>query len=231
MILFTSILTRWIRADPSLRTSPPGVAMSRAAYPQLTVLDLDDCVWSPEMFTLSDMPSDAVIGDLNGRGEGVVGVRSGAETIKIFPGALQALQECADDVYSGMRLGVASSADTPFAARIAHASLGILEVLPGLTLRELLGRGFEEGFEGNVWIGRTPPLSSNKAKTHFPLLKEATGVPYDGMLFFDDSNWSDHCTMVAQNCKGVITQRTPRGMQYSEWKAGLGKYDKRYGTS
>ena len=38
-------------------------------------------------------------------------------------------------------------------------------------------------------IGRQPPLSSNKAKSHFPRLKEATGVPFDQMLFFDDCNW------------------------------------------
>lgn len=196
--------------------------------PKLVVLDLDDCVWRPEMFTLNAMPSDDVLGDLNGRGDGVVGVVAGSDTIKVFPGALRALQECADGVYGDMRLAVASSADTPFAADIAQEALRRLEVLPGLTLRSLLGRGFSDGFEGNVWIGRTPPLSSNKAKTHFPLLKEATGVGYDGQLFFDDSNWSDHCTMVAMNCPGVVTQRTPRGMQYDEWVNGLKKYSDRY---
>ena len=77
---------------------------------------------------------------------------------------------------------------------------------------------------GHVRIGRTPPLSSNKAKTHFPLIKEATGIPYDGMLFFDDSNWSDHCTIVAAGCPGVVTQRTPRGMQYSEFQSGMKKF-------
>ena len=47
------------------------------------------------MYELYDIPteSDAMRGDLNGRGEGVSAVRSGAETISIFPGALAALQQ------------------------------------------------------------------------------------------------------------------------------------------
>ncbi|KAH8094157.1 hypothetical protein JL720_4149 [Aureococcus anophagefferens] len=185
-------------------------AAIRSAAPELIVLDLDDCVWHPEMYTLDDMPSTPIRGDLNARGEGVVGVKSGLETIRLFPGALRALQECHDGAHDPSRLAVASSADTPLAASIAHAALSILEVVPGVT--------------DHIKIGRAPPLSSDKSKTHFPLLREATGVDYDGMLFFDDSNWSDHCRIVAQNCPGVVTQRTPRGMQHSEFVAGLKKY-------
>lgn len=122
-------------------------------------------------------------------------------------------------------------ADTPFAAQIAQAALRLLEVLPGTTVRDVLGKGWPTDFEGNVWIGRQKPLSSDKSRSHFPLLKDATAVDYTGMLFFDDSNWSDHCTMVYQNCPGVVTQRTPRGMQYTEWQAGLNKYQARYGAS
>ena len=44
------------------------------------------------------------------------------------------------------------------------------------------------------------------------------------MLFFDDSNWSDHCAIVARDCPGVVTQRTPHGMQYSEFANGLKKW-------
>ena len=59
---------------------------------------------------------------------------------------------------------------------------------------------------------------------HFPILQKETGVPYDQMLFFDDSLWSDHCAMVEAACPGVITQRTPRGMTEQEWRNGLRKY-------
>ena len=84
------------------------------------------------MFTLDALPSDPVRGDLGGRGEGVVGVKSGGATIRIFPGALKALQEVYEGAHEPARLAVASSADTPFAASIAQAALDILEVLPGV---------------------------------------------------------------------------------------------------
>ena len=122
------------------------------------------------------------------------------------------------------KLAVASSADTPFAAAIAQAALDILEIVPGVTLRQVLCRGHPENMMDHIRIGRTPPLSSDKSKTHFPLIREATGIAYDEMLFFDDSNWSDHCAIVSRNCPGVVSQRTPRGLQYSEWANGLKKF-------
>ena len=179
------------------------------------------------MFTLNILPgpNDAVRGDLNGRGEGIIGVKSGGDTIRLFPDALRVLQEFHDGAHDPTKLAVASSADTPFAASIAQASLDILEVVPGVTLRQVLCRGYaEEGMSDHIRIGRTAPLSSDKSATHFPLIREATGIEYGEMLFFDDSNWSDHCTIVAKHCPGVVTQRTPRGLQYSEWENGLKKF-------
>ena len=194
------------------------------AKPALVVWDMDDCLWHPEMFTLSEMPSEGVRGDLNGRGEGVVGVRSGSDVIRLFPDALRVLQEFWDGEHDPTLLAVASSADTPFAASIAQAALDMLEIVPGVTLRDVLCRGHPDKMMDHIRIGRTPPLSSDKSRTHFPLIREATGIDYDGMLFFDDSNWSDHCAIVSQNCPGVVAQRTPRGLQYSEWVNGLKKF-------
>lgn len=173
---------------------------------------------------LDAMPDRPIRGNLNGRGEGVVGVHSGGDVIRIFPGALTALQEFAEGKYEGMRLAVASSADTPLAEKIGRAAMEMLEVLPGVTMKEVLLRGFEDLDGMNLQIGRQPPLSSDKSRTHFPILQEATGVPYNQMLFFDDSAWSDHCAMVERGCPGVVTQRTPRGMQVTEWRNGLRKF-------
>ena len=108
------------------------------ALPKLVVFDLDECVWSPEMYTLSVVPSasDVVRGDLGrGKGEGVVGVKSGGDVIRIFPGALAAIQRVLDGEYgSEMRLAAASSADTPRAVSIGRAAMALLEVRPGVTL-------------------------------------------------------------------------------------------------
>lgn len=198
--------------------------------PLLVVFDLDQCLWSPEMYTLSVVPqtSCAQIGALGEHGEGVVGVRSGREVVSLFPGALKILQDFYLDKYPGMRIAAASSADTPLAARIGKASMGILEVLPGVTMREVFAKGWEDGFEGNIQIGRTPPLSSDKASTHFPILRQATGVEYEGMLFFYDCLWGDHCGKVEKNCPGVVAVRTPDGLSEKEWMQGLRAYNEKY---
>jgi len=78
-------------------------------------------------------------------------------------------------------------------------------------------------------IGRQPPLSPNKAATHFPRLREATSIGYDEMLFFDDCNWGDHCGMVQAACKeangkGVVTLRTPRGLGVAEFREGMAAF-------
>jgi magnesium-dependent phosphatase 1 len=194
--------------------------------PELVVFDLDMCLWSPEMYTLSEVPSsqDMVIGSLGDYGDGVISVRSGRDEIQLFPAALSVLQKVYKGQYPGVRLAAASSADTPHAVKIGRTALGMLEVVPGVTVREVFAQGWPEGFEGNLQIGRTAPLSSNKAATHFPFIKKATLIDYDKMLFFDDCNWGDNCGNVERHCNGVTTQRTPGGLQWEEWELGLKKY-------
>ena len=181
--------------------------------PELVVFDLDMCAWSPEMYTLHKPPTIAVPGDLGQATEqsmlpaagapagmaatgramaGVAGASNGQDTVRLFPGALLALQEVALGKYPGMRVAVASSADNANAVACAKASLSLLEVLPGLTFKQLLARGFEDIDEGNIQIGRSPPLSSDKT-THFNLLKKNTGIEFDKMLFFDDVSFEYLC--------------------------------------
>lgn len=40
------------------------------------------------------------------------------------------------------------------------------------------------GADRALMIGREPPLSADKAATHLPLIRQATAIPYDEMLFF-----------------------------------------------
>ena len=193
--------------------------------------DLDACLWDVETFELDAIPTRHKVmrGDLNGRGEGIIGVYSGRyDIVSLHKGALLALQEHADNtLYPGMKVALASSATTPFAVKIARASLNILEVFPGRSVMDSITRDFD-GMDVNQ-IGRDPPLSGNKAQSHFPLLHKATNIRYDRMLFFDDCNWGDHCAMVEAACqendtgKGVTTFRTPHGIGVSEWRRGMEK--------
>jgi magnesium-dependent phosphatase 1 len=182
------------------------------------------------MYEMPALPGGAAVGDLNGRGRGVAGVYSGPHKISLHPGSLRALQDHADGRHGAMKVCFASSADTPFAEQIGRASLKLLEVLPGLTVWDLVvGRDWN-GTDVNQ-IGRQPPLlSSDKAASHFPRIRELTGVRYDRMLFFDDCNWGDHCGRVASRCREPDTQagpavmRTPHGLGVKEWEDGLRAY-------
>lgn len=149
---------------------------------------------------------------------------SGDEVIRLFPAALRILQRFHAGEYGATRLAAASTANTPLAARIARQALRLLEVVPGVTVEQVFLAGWEPE-QQVLQIGRQPPLSADKAASHFPRLREATGVPYERMLFFDDCNWGDHCAKVARACPGVVTQRTPNGMQDADWQQGLRKYE------
>jgi len=195
-----------------------------SVLPELVVFDLDDCLWSPEMYELSEIPRKVEIGKLGECDEGVIAVWSGNDKIKLYPGALRALQEFYLDMHPGMRIAAASSANTPLAEKIGRTAMGMLEVLPGVTAREVFAKGWQDGFEGNLQIGRQPPLSPDKSATHFPFLRKATGIDYKKMLYFDDCNWDDHCGKVAAK-HSVIGVRTPFGLQKESWVKGLKAYE------
>ena len=206
-------------------------------YPDLVVFDLDACFWDQEMYTLNEIPTRAVTGDLNGHGEGTVGVMSGPHEIRLHSGALQACQDHWNGKFttenSNTKFLFASSADTPFAEKIGRQALKMLEVVPGVTVWDLVVHRDWGGQDYNQ-IGRQPPLSSNKSTSHFPILQKLTNIEYDRMLFFDDCQWGNHCLMVSQNCKspstnlGPVVLETPYGLRVQEWEEGLRLYAKRY---
>lgn len=220
-----------IMGSRSLSMNPTSTAhlsnlLGLPTFPKLIVFDLDMCLWRPEMYTLDQIPtaSDRVFGQLiksSTSSEGCIGVKSGYDTIKLFPDALAVLQEYQLDYFPPTtRIAAASSADTPRAVRIGRAAMELIEVLPGVSMRNVFAKGWPKGFEGNMQIGRSPPLSENKAATHFPLLKESCGIHYEEMVFFDDCNWGDHVGNVERS-HGVVGQRTPRGLTRSEFNLCL----------
>lgn len=186
---------------------------------------------------MSSVPSasDAVRGELNGKGEGVKGVMSGRDKISLHDGALRALQDHHAGKFQGMKIALASSANTPFAEKIGRAALAMLEVVPGVTVWDVLMKDWD-GRDINQ-IGRQPPrLSPNKSKSHFPNLKEETGILFSKMVFYDDCNWGDHCAQVGAFCTedvpigpttvavGPVTIRTPAGLSEELFFRGLTQY-------
>ena len=108
--------------------------------PTMIVFDLDDCLWSPEMYTLYRKPSIPISGNLNPGGEveeeGIIGMQvPGGPTVKLFEGARRALREIAlDPKYKGVIVAAASSSEEP---TFSHSCLEGIEVLPGLTMRDM----------------------------------------------------------------------------------------------
>lgn len=199
--------------------------------PSMIVFDLDDCLWTPEMHELSGKPSVPVEGPLDPLqietcALGTIGMRvpgrrgrssfwdgNEDECVRLFDGARLALRELAlDPKYRGIKLAAASSSLEP---AYSHACLRGIEILPGLTLRQMFT--YDE-------IGRTGKLSPRKT-SHFSELHKDSGIPFEEMLFFDDCNWGDHCADVT-NTFGVVSQRTPSGMTIDEFHRGLEKYRK-----
>lgn len=109
------------------------------------------------MFEMPALPDRTATGDLNGKGEGVIGVYSGSHKISMHRGSMISLQEHAENKYPGMRICFASSADTPFAEKIGRATLKLLEIVPGMTVWDLVMRDWDN--QDVNQIGRQPPLS------------------------------------------------------------------------
>jgi hypothetical protein len=92
-----------------------------------------------------------------GLGQGVTGAYSGSDKISLYKGSLIALQEHAQGKYPGMKICFASSADTPFAEKVGRATLKLLEVIPRMTVWDLVMRDWDN--QDVNQIGRQPPLS------------------------------------------------------------------------
>lgn len=196
-----------------------------ARLPSMIVFDLDDCLWTPEMHELPGCPEIPVHGELvpsnNGDSsskqqqsqKGVVGLQVPRyrDTVRLFDGARRVLYELATNkAYKDVLLATASSSLEP---SYSYACLEGIEILPRLTMGDMMTYN---------QIGRTGNLSPDKT-THFRELHDESGIPYHEMLFFDDCNWGNNCQRVT-SAFGVVSQRTPHGLQWEEFQSALRKF-------
>lgn len=220
--------------DPS---SDQSEGQSDDLLPTMIVFDLDDCLWHPEMHELPSKPTIPVEGPLDplhpatsplgtiglccsssrrgggfGWGSSVGGTNDDdGTTVYLYDGARRVLRELAlNPRYKDIILAAASSSLEPSYSR---ACLHHIEIIPDVTMNQLLI---------HQEIGRTGHLTSRKT-THFRGLQASSQVPYDEMLFFDDCNWGDHVGDLERTL-GVVGQRTPQGLTFSEFEQGLAKY-------
>lgn len=200
--------------------------------PSMIVFDLDNCLWTPEMHELSGMPSIPVEGPLdpndNNSQLGTVGMKVKSrninwggynnndeeEVVELYPGARLVMRELVTNPrYSAVKIAVASSSLEP---SYSHACINGIEIIEDVRMRDMISYS---------QIGREGQLTSRKT-SHFRLLRQESGVPYEKMLFFDDCNWGDHVGDL-ENAFGVVGVRTPNGLRMDEFYHGLEMYRNR----
>lgn len=196
-------------------TSKQQLQLKERILPSMIVFDLDDCLWSPEMYTLRNKPSIPVEGIIDEKNQhrGIVGMQvpRNGPIVKLFNEAREILQELVTNpTYRDITLGLASSSEEP---TYSWSCLEGIEIIPGTFMKDLFSY---------AQIGRSAPLSSRKT-THFSLLQRESSIPYHQMLFFDDCNWGDHVADVQQTF-GVPGQRTPRGLTWVDFTNGLNHF-------
>ena len=106
--------------------------------PSMIVFDLDDCLWTPEMHELSGTPEIPVHGTLTNGEQGVIGLQVPRyrDTVTLHDGARKVLYELATNPkYEGVVFATASSSLEP---SYSYACLDGIEILPGLTLIEMM---------------------------------------------------------------------------------------------
>ena len=170
-------------------TLPPG-----SAIPKLVVLDLDNTVWTPELYTLRQLDNYASAGP--------PGPQAGKD-VWLIDGAAAALYELATcPLWKDTRVAVASRTNK---GAWAHQLLSTFEIpgCPGRSIASLLTGGVE------IFPG-------SKVK-HFENLKRSTGIGYEEMLFFDDSadGRYGNCAPIAK--QGVLSAHCPQGLTASVW--------------
>ena len=174
----------------------------------MIVFDLDACVWFPEMYML--MGGGGAPGEFDAA-RNVATDRHG-EAVKLL-GAIPQIFEAlrAEPRFAGCQVAIASRSDEPAWAR---ALLDTFETAPdadGAT-RKL----------SSVLAPACVRIHKGSKKTHFAEIREASGVPFDEMVFFDDdpANIRDVAPL------GVVCQLTPDGVTAAAWEAALGAYAK-----
>ena len=187
------------KATPVAPTLPAG-----SRLPKLVVFDLDNTVWTPELYTLRQLPNYA--------SAGAPGPVAGQD-VWLLDGAAAAPHELATcELWSESRVGVASRTNK---GAWAHKLLQTFDIpgCPGRTLSELMA--------GAIMVYPGSKVS------HFEQLRACTGVAYEEMLFFDDAADGKYGNCMPVSKLGVLSAYCPDGLTTDIWRRSLEEYSRR----
>ncbi|KAG8469294.1 hypothetical protein KFE25_007812 [Diacronema lutheri] len=180
-----------------------------AALPRLIVFDLDNTLWTPELYTLRH-----VRGYASAAPPGPVAERD----VWLVDGALDVLNELATSERwrsSGVLVAAASRTNK---APWARALLSQLRV---------------PARAGDPPISRVSDLFAHveiapgSKLAHFERIRAALGVPYDEMLFFDDARGGSYGNCEQVSTLGVLCVHTPRGLTRDLFALAIVEYSAR----
>lgn len=182
------------------RTVPP-----RAAKPECVVFDLDGCLWSPEMYQLAWSGFGS---PFTPTGDGALRAagRSRA-TVELLGNVRDVMRElhCAPE-WKDVTVAISSRCDEPEWAR------------------ELLDKFMIDDGAGGQFALRDAfslvEIASDDKCSHFERLSEASGIPPERMIFFD--NEPGNCQSVAR--MGVTCAYSPEGVTSDVWQMALGEF-------
>ena len=188
--------------DPRPTAKFAAAALDPASQlPKLVVLDLDNTVWTPELYTLRKLE--------NYDSAGPPGPVAG-DDVWLLDGAAEALYELATcPLWADTRVAVASRTNKGAWARKLLSTFEI-PGSPGQTLDSLLTGGIE------IYPG-------SKLK-HFEALRQQTGVAFEDMLFFDDSADGKYGNCAPVAALGVLSAHCPDGLTTTVWHSAVRTY-------
>ena len=173
----------------------PSVSSSHL-LPKLVVYDLDDTIWFPELYMIAGAPFKKDVSTKT------IKDASGTE-IAVYPAARESMRLIAQTSEAfrkrGTKIAVASRTHR---GNWAHELMELFEFDDCPSLKD--------------WISHVDIASGTKMR-HFERIRQASGVAYDDMLFFD--NERDNCVDVAP--LGVTCIHCPSGMSQDAWERGL----------
>lgn len=169
-------------------------------FPRLIVFDLDNTLWTPELYELYSKPVPN-------------------KDIHLFPDALQVLKclyefqtwrtsrNSSDDDDAEMTHFELAIASRTHQYEWAHSLLDTIPVTEdGVNMRNLFPH---------------VQIQTGSKRQHFERLKATTGIPYSQMLFLDDD---EYLNLGEVSSMGVLSCHTPRGVTLNLMERSLRKY-------
>eukprot|EP00961_Rhodomonas_salina_P286800 3875659-Rhodomonas_salina.3 len=197
--------------------------------PKLVVFDLDNTLWSPELYQLKRTPkaerdiwlfdgARAALHELTTQVRArrsrypMAGTEIGLKIDRRRSGVTPAWQLHPEPTRSAPLAAVkvalqwlALTSRTTEQVEWAKALLTKFEVVPGVTMDNLVA--YAEIFPGSK-------------RKHFQNLKRDSGVPFSDMIFFDDSTMNTR----EMETMGILCVHCPRGLTFQHWEMGLQEF-------